>query len=55
VPTPKGMIEVTLDRERGGEVVIPEGVIAHERFDDAGLAGGRLAAGRHRIVPVETA
>ena len=55
VPTPKGMIEVTLDRERGGAVVIPDGVIAHLRFDDTKLAGARLTAGRHRIVPAETA
>lgn len=53
VPTPKGLIEVTLDRERGGEIVIPQGVVAHVRFDDAVLAGGRFAAGRHRIVRLE--
>jgi hypothetical protein len=53
VPTPKGMIEVTLDRERGGEIVIPDGIIAHLRFDDAKLASGRLAAGRHRIGTAE--
>ena len=55
VPTPKGMIEVTLDRERGGEVVIPEGVIANLRFDDAKLAGGRPGTGRHRIVAASAA
>jgi len=53
VPTPKGMIEVTLDRDRGGEIVIPDGVIAHLRFDDAKLAPGGLAAGRHRIAAAE--
>lgn len=49
VPTPKGMIEVALDRERGGELTLPEGVDAIVRFDDAPLRGARLGAGRHRI------
>lgn len=50
VPTPKGMIEIVLDRERGGEVTLPAGVDAVLRFDDAPLGGARLGAGRHRIV-----
>ena len=50
VPTSTGMIEVVLDRERGGEVTIPDGVDATVRFDDAPLRGARLGAGRHRIV-----
>ena len=53
VPMPKGLIEVTINRDRGGEVVIPEGVIAHVRFDDAPLAGGRFGAGRHLIEPAK--
>jgi alpha-L-rhamnosidase len=49
VPTPRGMIAVKLDRERGGEIELPDGVSAEVRFDDAPLAGATLAAGRHRI------
>ena len=49
VPTPHGLIEVKLDREAGGEVVIPVGVTAVVRFDDASLTGGEFGAGRHRI------
>jgi alpha-L-rhamnosidase len=49
VPTPHGLIEVKLDREDGGEVVIPASVSARVRFDDAPLTGGEFGAGRHRI------
>lgn len=49
VPTPHGLIEVKLDREGGGEIVIPDGVTAVARFDDAPLIGGEFGAGRHRI------
>jgi hypothetical protein len=49
VPTPHGLIEVKLNREDGGEIVIPDGVTAIARFDDARLTGGEFAAGRHRI------
>ena len=49
VPTPHGLIEVNLDREGGGEVVIPDGVAALVRFDDAPLTGGEFGPGRHRI------
>jgi hypothetical protein len=49
VPTPHGLIEVNLDREGGGEVVIPDGVDALVRFDDAPLSGGEVGPGRHRI------
>jgi hypothetical protein len=52
VPTPRGLIEVTLERDRGGEIAIPTGVVGYLRCDDAPLAGGRLAAGRHRISPL---
>jgi alpha-L-rhamnosidase len=49
VPTPHGLIEVKLDREKDGEIVIPDGVTALVRFDDAALIGGDLSAGRHPI------
>ena len=49
VPTPHGLIEVKLDRERGGEVMIPHDVAAFVRFDDAPLSGGEFGPGRHRI------
>jgi len=49
VPTPHGLIEVNLDREGGGEVVIPDDVAALVRFDDAPLTGGEFGPGRHRI------
>ncbi|HEY6394559.1 MAG TPA: hypothetical protein VIX12_04010 [Candidatus Binataceae bacterium] len=49
VPTPRGYIDVVLDRERGGEIATPPGVSARVRFDDAPLAGGDFAPGRHRI------
>jgi alpha-L-rhamnosidase len=49
VPTPHGLIEVKLDREAGGEIALPDGVIALVRFDDASLIGGELGPGRHRI------
>jgi len=49
VPTPHGLIEVKLDREGGGELVIPDGVAAFVKFDDAPLTGGQFGAGRHRI------
>jgi alpha-L-rhamnosidase len=51
VPTPHDFIEITLDRERGGEIAIPPAVTARVRFDDAKLASATLGAGRHRIVP----
>ena len=49
VPTPRGMIAVSLDRERGGEIVLPDGVAAEVSFEDAPLTGGALGAGRHKI------
>ena len=45
VPTPHGLIEVKLDRDGGGEIVIPDGVTAVVRFDDAPLIGGESAPG----------
>ena len=49
IPTPNGPIEIKLDREHGGEITIPNGTTADLTFDDAPLAGGELAPGRHRI------
>ncbi|HVN64436.1 MAG TPA: alpha-L-rhamnosidase C-terminal domain-containing protein [Candidatus Binataceae bacterium] len=49
VPTPHGLIEVSLERERGGDITIPKGVTAQVRFDDAKLSGGELGPGTHRI------
>ncbi len=49
VPTPHGLIEVKLDRERGGEITIPDGVTARVTFDDAPLASREVGPGRHRI------
>ena len=49
VATPHGLVEVKLDRDGGGEIVIPDGVTAVVRFDDAPLIGGEFGAGRHRI------
>jgi alpha-L-rhamnosidase len=49
VPTPHGLIEVDLDRERGGLVTIPPGVTADLHFDDAPLADRSLGPGRHEI------
>jgi hypothetical protein len=49
VPTPHGLIEMKLNRDDGGEIVIPDGVTAVVRFDDAPLIGGELGAGRHRV------
>jgi hypothetical protein len=51
VPTPHGLIEVQLDRERGGEISIPDDVVASVSFDDAPLVGGEFGPGRHRISP----
>jgi alpha-L-rhamnosidase len=49
VPTPNGMIEVILDRERGGEIALPNGVVANLRFDDAALKGGAIGSRRHHV------
>jgi hypothetical protein len=40
---------VKLERERGGEIAIPEGVTADLSFDDAQLTGGEYGPGHHRI------
>ncbi|HYL57498.1 MAG TPA: alpha-L-rhamnosidase C-terminal domain-containing protein, partial [Candidatus Acidoferrales bacterium] len=49
VPTPHGAIEVKLDRDRGGEIALPDGVVATVTFDDAPLTGGEFGPGRHAI------
>lgn len=52
VPTPHGLIELELERERGGSVTIPPRESAEVSFEDAPLASGRLESGTHRIVRV---
>jgi len=49
VPTPHGLIEIELERERGGTITIPERMTAELVFEDAPLRGGTLAPGRHAI------
>jgi hypothetical protein len=49
VPTPHGLIEIKLDRDRGGEIALPIGVTATLTFDDAPLIGGEFGPGRHPI------
>jgi hypothetical protein len=52
VPTPHGMIGVELNRLNGGEITLPEGVIAHLRFEDSALSGGELGSKSNRITPL---
>jgi len=49
VPTPHGLVEINLDRDRGGVIMLPAGVTAQVRFDDANLSGGSFGPGRHQI------
>jgi hypothetical protein len=50
VPTPHGMIEISLDRDHGGRVTLPSDTTAAVHFDDAPLADADLtAAGAHPI------
>ncbi len=49
VPTPHGMIEIDIDRERGGTIAIPQGIAVELGFDDAPLRGGAVGPGRHAI------
>jgi alpha-L-rhamnosidase len=49
VPTPHGMIEISLERDRGGSITLPDGVEADVAFDDASLGATRLRAGTTRI------
>jgi hypothetical protein len=43
------MIEISLERETGGTIAIPEGVVAEVYFEDADLRGATFAAGTHTI------
>jgi alpha-L-rhamnosidase len=49
IPTPTGTIAIALDRERGGEISLPSGVVATLHFDDAPLKGGGIGSRRHRV------
>jgi alpha-L-rhamnosidase len=49
VPTPHGLIELDLSHNRGGTIVIPNGITAEMRFDDAPLRGDSLKSGSHII------
>src|SRR5271166_708153 len=53
VPTPHGMIEIVLNREDGGEIMLPAGVIARLRFEDAALSGGEFGSQSNRIRPLD--
>ncbi len=49
VPTPRGMIEIALDRDTGGWISLPPPAKASVRFDDAPLADADLPSGTHTI------
>jgi alpha-L-rhamnosidase len=49
VPTSHGMIDISLEREAGGTIVIPAGIVAEVFFEDADLRGATLSAGTHTI------
>ncbi len=49
VPTPRGMIELVLDRGNGGSISLPPGTKGAVRFDDAPLSDADLASGTHPI------
>ncbi len=49
VPTPHGMIELSLQRDRGGTVAIPPGVEADVYFADADIRGGAFSDGLHTL------
>jgi alpha-L-rhamnosidase len=49
IPTPHGLIEVTIERDKGGSITIPAGVEADVYFDDADLRGGAFPSGNHTI------
>ncbi len=49
IPTPRGMIEVALDRNDGGELALPPETSARVSFEDVALTGGDFGPGRHRI------
>lgn len=49
IPTPHGMIDISLERDRGGSLTVPSGVEADLYFADADLRGGRFTPGTHAI------
>ena len=49
IPTPTGMIEIVLDRDHGGQISLPNGVVANLRFEDAPLKGGEIGSRRHHV------
>jgi alpha-L-rhamnosidase len=49
LPTPQGMIEISIERDKGGVIGIPTGVEADVYFEDADLRGGAFPAGQHPI------
>jgi alpha-L-rhamnosidase len=49
IPTPRGTIEVTLDRNTGGRITLPPATKATVRFEDAPLADADLTPGAHTI------
>jgi alpha-L-rhamnosidase len=49
IPTQHGMIEVAIERDKGGTITIPPGVEADVYFDDADLRGGAFPSGNHTI------
>jgi alpha-L-rhamnosidase len=49
IPTPHGMIEVSIERDNGGTLAIPTEVEADVYFEDADLRGGAFPGGNHVI------
>jgi hypothetical protein len=49
VPTPHGMIEISLERDAGGTIHLPAGIVADVLFDDADLRGGSYPSGTNAI------
>ncbi len=49
VPTPHGMIDISIERNHGGSIAIPGGVEADVYFEDADLRGGAFPSGTHAI------
>ena len=49
IPTPHGMIDISVERDTGGIITIPVGVEADIYFEDADLRGGAFSSGSHPI------
>ena len=49
IPTPHGMIDISIERDSGGTITIPVGVEADVYFEDADLRGGAFPSGNHTI------